>query len=982
MLSTLLPGFGPAAVHARTEMQAQTLLDSMSVAERVGQLFLVTFEGDTANEESDIADLILNYHVGGVVLLADNDNITGYGEPANAPFQVAALTNQLQRLALSGLPPEPSELESADAAAGTSNLIEAAVAGDIVLVPLLVAINHEGDGYPHTAIINGLTEIPSSMAIGATWQPQYAEIVGEIVGRELSALGVNMLLGPSLDVLENPAPFSPGDQGTRTFGGDPYWVGRMGQAYTTGVHAGSRDRLAVVAKHFPGNGSSDRPIDEEVATVRKSLEQLKQIELAPFFAVTGNAEDHQAVADALLATHIRYQGFQGNIRATTAPVSFDPQALNSLMQLPEFTNWRQKGGVLVSDALGIRAVERFYDDTEQEFPHRRVAKDAFLAGNDLLYLADFALGRASYDQQLANIKDTILWFREKYVSDPSFQQRVDEAVLRILQLKLRLYEGDFSLQNVTVDESKISEEIGQDEAALVDIAQGALTLIAPSQSELIERLASPPGADDRIVIFTDVRQVRQCSTCPSQPLIDRNALADRMLALYGPEASDQVNASQIRSFSFVDLQDFLDAGPGPILLPTVEITSAVPITLGLEGPLLEVEGTPTSTPTPVPTPAPPPGYFVQESLRDATWIIFAMLDVNPDSQALNEFLALRPDIVRNSRVIVFAYNAPYYLDTTEISKLTAYYGVYSKVDTFIDASVRALFQESPLKGASPVDIEGTSYDLFEKTQPDPDQVIELYIASNGETQSPPSEEPLATSIGDTLRLQTGVILDQNGHPVPDGTMVRFIQQDRIQGVVNIILDVPTTDGVAQLDYVLEARTGPGQFRITAQSGDAAISHEVDISIAEEAQVVIINPTPVPSPTPTPTPTVVPSATPTETPSPTPTKTPVPAPLLPEEPAVRIELSEFKMLLAVFTGLAATAVLAVLLNRRLNSSLQHRIGLPLWGIAGGLVVYDYFVLDLPGTVPFHSLGSWAGLVTTIFGGLGGLALYLLRRRLKL
>ena len=90
----------------------------------------------------------------------------------------------------------------------------------------------------------------------------------------------------------------------------------MGRAYTEGIHSGSDNQLAVVAKHFPRNGSSDRPIDQEVPTVRKSLEQLKQIELAPFFAVTDVTGETAVAADALLASHIRYQGFQGNIRAT------------------------------------------------------------------------------------------------------------------------------------------------------------------------------------------------------------------------------------------------------------------------------------------------------------------------------------------------------------------------------------------------------------------------------------------------------------------------------------------------------------------------------------------------------------------------------------------------------------------------------------------------------------------------------------------
>ena len=48
----------------------------------------------------------------------------------------------------------------------------------------------------------------------------------------------------------------------------------------------------------------------------------KRQELAPFFAVTRQTPGAPDVVDALLATHIRYQGFQGNIRATTAPVSY------------------------------------------------------------------------------------------------------------------------------------------------------------------------------------------------------------------------------------------------------------------------------------------------------------------------------------------------------------------------------------------------------------------------------------------------------------------------------------------------------------------------------------------------------------------------------------------------------------------------------------------------------------------------------------
>ena len=66
----------PSTVHAQTtpEAKAQALMASMSPEERVGQLFLVTFTGTDASTESQVYDLVANHHVGGVVLLAGNDN--------------------------------------------------------------------------------------------------------------------------------------------------------------------------------------------------------------------------------------------------------------------------------------------------------------------------------------------------------------------------------------------------------------------------------------------------------------------------------------------------------------------------------------------------------------------------------------------------------------------------------------------------------------------------------------------------------------------------------------------------------------------------------------------------------------------------------------------------------------------------------------------------------------------------------------------
>jgi beta-N-acetylhexosaminidase len=959
----------PITSLAQDSERAEILFDAMSVEERVGQLFLVTFQGHDTSQESEIADLILNYRVGGVVLLSENDNFTDQPEEVTVPQHVAQLTSELQQMSIAGVPMPVAEPDESGELI-TQSLLPTP-SPDRTGIPLFLATNHEGDGFPFSSILSGLTAIPNNMAIGATWRPEFAETVGQIVGLEMTAIGINMLLGPSLDVLENPDPLDPAGLGTRTFGGDPYWVGLMGRSYTAGAHSGSNGRLAVIAKHFPGNGSSDRPVDQEVPTVRKSLEQLKQIELAPFFAVTDLASEAAATVDGLLTTHIRYQGFQGNIRATTNPISFDRQALSTLMQLPEFAAWRENGGLIVSDALGVRSVERFYDDTEQEFPHRRVAKDALLAGNDLLYLADFALGDATYEEQLENIKDTILWFRETYETDQPFKQRVDEAVMQILRLKLRLYGGDFSLGNTLVDVDALPSLIGQGEASVLDLALSAITLISPSAAELLDRLASPPGVDDEIVIFTEIQTASQCSGCSPSPFISVTALEERILAIYGPEASDQVQAGQIRSFSMDDLQAFLDAGPGPIFLPTPIVSPTVTPSSGFD----PTPGVPTATA--VPTPAPPPEFLVQQALGEANWIIFATLSANQDFPTLNNFLAQRPDILHNNNSIVFAYGAPYYLDTTEISKLTAYYAVYSKIEAAIDASVRALFQEALLSGSPPVDVPGISYDLFYQTLPDPSQIIQLSIVTEGEAQAPPRENPLEASIGDTLRLQAGIIRDRNGNQVPDGTLVQFIQQDRIQGLVSIIAQVATTEGVAQLDYVLEARTGAGQFRITARSGEAQASQEVDISIEDAAQVAIITPTPLPTETPTPTSTPTASPTSTTVPTPSPSATPTPVPEVPDEPGLRIELSQFQMLIAFTLGLLIVGNVGLSAGRRQQANLIDRISWPLWGILGSMFVYIYFALELPGVSDLPDIGGWAGLFTTLAGGSIGLSLFQVR-----
>ncbi len=247
---------------SRESNQGRIDIDTLSPEEKIGQLFLVTFNGDEFGEGTRIYDLIANRHIGGVLLENRNDNFNG-------PENVLKSTFDL----ITGLQTAASEAKLAEDAK--------------TFIPLFIAIGQNGDRAPLDEIISGMTPLPNQLALGATWNPELSEMTGSVLGSELSALGFNFYLGPSLDVLDDVQVGGSSELGAQVFGGDPYWVGLLGQAYIRGLHQGSDNKVAVIAKNFPGRGGSDRPSEEEVATVRKSLEQLKQIELAPFFAATG-----------------------------------------------------------------------------------------------------------------------------------------------------------------------------------------------------------------------------------------------------------------------------------------------------------------------------------------------------------------------------------------------------------------------------------------------------------------------------------------------------------------------------------------------------------------------------------------------------------------------------------------------------------------------------------------------------------------------
>ncbi|HWS24824.1 MAG TPA: glycoside hydrolase family 3 N-terminal domain-containing protein [Anaerolineales bacterium] len=794
---------GVQSVLAQTD-PAQEIFNQLSVEQKIGQLFLISFDGTDTSADSKIHNLITNYDIGGVLLSRDRNNFSDQETGSNAK----SLIYNLQLINYQKSINEPNKAQAA-------------------YIPLFIGISQEGGGFPNDQILNDLTLVPNQIAIGASWNREIANEMGTVLGQELAALGFNFYYGLSLDVLTLNDPSLNPDLSTRLFGGDPYWVGELGKAFTQGVHNGTNGKMLVIAKHFPGRGGSDRPAEIEIPTIRVSLEDLKSVELAPFFAVTSTGSEPSTVVDGLLVSHIRYQGFQGNIRATTKPISFDQQALAQVLGLEPILNWRTEGGLIVTDSLGSQAVRNFYDPDGINFSARLVARDAFLAGSDLLQMGNIrATGDADNYSSVVNVLE---YFVQRYNDDENFANRVDESVMRILRKKLTLSNGK------TFNSSNINPSItlpfgySPNESDLFGIARESATLLSPSKAEFNAVLPAPPQALDYLVFFTDSQNYSQCANCDIKQTIPIDSFQMNVNKLYGPSAGGSINPAHLSSFSLSELELYLDDR--------------------LENQVLS------------------------DALKRSDWVIISTQEM-PEGSAtlitLRRLLDEKHSLLANKKVILFSFDAPYYLDSTDISKLTAYYNLYDPSPIFVNLAARLLFQEVPTAGASPVSVEGIGYDLLKMTSPDPTQIIRLYLSTtddifsglpeitplpNGQVLLPGISEtpalglPPTYKVGDVVSVSTGLIHDRNQHQVPDGTPVEFNISSGGESTRRLVST--TFQGVAKANINLERS---GVFEISVLSEPAAISEIIRIDVDEEGStVIIITPTPdedIPTPEPT------------------------------------------------------------------------------------------------------------------------------------
>src|SRR6266436_1681288 len=116
---------------------------------------------------------------------------------------------------------------------------------------LLVSTDHEGGRI--VMLGRGVTIFPDNLAVGTAGEETFAYKQGLLEARELRRLGIDLNLGPCLDVLTDR--YSP-NIGIRSYGKDPKLVARYGVARLRGMTKGG---LSACPKHFPGKGHS--PLD-------------------------------------------------------------------------------------------------------------------------------------------------------------------------------------------------------------------------------------------------------------------------------------------------------------------------------------------------------------------------------------------------------------------------------------------------------------------------------------------------------------------------------------------------------------------------------------------------------------------------------------------------------------------------------------------------------------------------------------------------
>ncbi len=272
---------------------------------------------------------------------------------------------------------------------------EAAV--DIVGIPLFQCVDEEGGKVARIGNNKGFN-VPKIKPMGTIKSEQGAYKAGSKIGAYLKELGFNVDFAPDADVLTNENNTVIGD---RSFGKDAETVLCYASAYSDGLHDSG---IMSTFKHFPGHGATEADTHKGFAYTDKSYEELQMAELVPFAGAS------EAEIDFIMISHISVP----NVTGDDTPCSLSRKMVTEILR-----GDLGYDGIIVTDAMNMGAIVEQYTSGE-------AAVAAINAGVDMILMPqDF--------HQAA--EDVLSAIDRGEISE----ERIDESVRRILNVKLRIY---------------------------------------------------------------------------------------------------------------------------------------------------------------------------------------------------------------------------------------------------------------------------------------------------------------------------------------------------------------------------------------------------------------------------------------------------------------------------------------------------------------------------------------------------------------
>ena len=260
--SSVAASAGPTPTIGATEPPtcAQATLASMTLQQRVGQLFMIKLP--SLGVGATIRDAITNWHIGNV----------WYGRRTDGVTAIRAVSDALQSLAT-------------DAATGG--------------VPLFISANQEG-GLVQGLSGPGFETIPSAVVQG-TWSIDRLGSEAGVWGSDLGDAGVNVDFAPVADVVPagTESQNAPIGQLRREYGSTPQSVADHVVAFIDGMHVGG---IGTTVKHFPGLGRVEGNTDS-TAEVVDDVTTRDDPDLEPFRAAIQDGQTEFVMAS--LATYTK-----------------------------------------------------------------------------------------------------------------------------------------------------------------------------------------------------------------------------------------------------------------------------------------------------------------------------------------------------------------------------------------------------------------------------------------------------------------------------------------------------------------------------------------------------------------------------------------------------------------------------------------------------------------------------------------------------